>query len=110
MRPSRSQFQVACVGATYFATLYGVGLHQRSTVYQEIFWYVVQRHVRLHPKVHVSRGEIVNMKPDVFGMPILDKILILVFVLAHIQRVCTTSARKVKDHSQRGGASKRQLY
>mmetsp|Transcript_30830 Transcript_30830/g.72702 ORF Transcript_30830/g.72702 Transcript_30830/m.72702 type:complete len:247 (+) Transcript_30830:442-1182(+) len=63
----------------------GIGLDHCRTIQYCFLRYVVHRHSRLHSKIDVSRRQIVDVKPNIFRMTILDQELILALILSHVQ-------------------------
>lgn len=58
-----------------------------ENVVQELFVDVVPGLPLLEPQVDVRRGELGSMEPDVDGEGVLDKVLVLILILALIDQV-----------------------
>mmetsp|Transcript_9343 Transcript_9343/g.18628 ORF Transcript_9343/g.18628 Transcript_9343/m.18628 type:complete len:323 (-) Transcript_9343:74-1042(-) len=62
----------------------GIGLDQRGAIQHRFLRHVVHGHSRFHSKVHVGRGQLIDVKPDVFRVAVPDQQFVLALVLAHV--------------------------
>lgn len=80
-------------------TLDGVRLHKLRTVVDDVGWNVVPAAAFGHSNVDVRRRHFGHVEPDVLRPRMLNEVLILEFVLPHVNNVPLAPGGVVKHHS-----------
>lgn len=64
------------------AALDTIRFDESGAVEDQVLRNAVERHAGRHAQVHMSRTEVIDVKPDVFRQAVFDQLLILIFILS----------------------------